>query len=360
MSWSTIRVPVAPPASPVAITGAPSVLSTRATLTPLPPGIVVCSTVRWRRPSRKLGTDSVLSMAVLSVTVTIMRRVPPATPPRGGGAAACEQDRSAQARRSRRATGPTGARPPTSSSARSPPRAPSRSAISGTVATTFPPCLTSTRPSCWPRWIGPSTTSGAWTAVVTASRCPRRTIRRTVRAGTSVELGTGAVADLRRRHRPALDDGADPLEARECPREQVHRVAVAGRLAGRPEHGADELDPVAARRADEHVAGAAGVAGLDAVDAVVAEHEPVAVAERARPDAGLERPGRGVHDLAEEPVLAQQRGQRHEVARGRVVALLVEPDRVRVVRVLEVELARAPVHLRARTPCASRRRPRRA
>src|SRR3954471_11402732 len=77
VSWSTIRVPVAPPASPVAITGAPSRLSTRATLTPLPPGIVVCSTVRWRRPSRKFGTDSVLSMAVLSVTVMIMRLAPP-------------------------------------------------------------------------------------------------------------------------------------------------------------------------------------------------------------------------------------------------------------------------------------------
>jgi hypothetical protein len=32
--------------------------------------------VRWRRPSLKLGTDKVLSMAVLSVTVTIMRRSP--------------------------------------------------------------------------------------------------------------------------------------------------------------------------------------------------------------------------------------------------------------------------------------------
>jgi hypothetical protein len=41
-----MRVPVAPPARPVAITGWPSVLSTRATLTPLPPGIDVCSTVR--------------------------------------------------------------------------------------------------------------------------------------------------------------------------------------------------------------------------------------------------------------------------------------------------------------------------
>ena len=76
VSWSTSRVPVAPPARPVAITGAPSVLSTLATFTPLPPGIVVWSTVRWRRPSRKFGTASVLSIAVLSVTVRIMR--PPA------------------------------------------------------------------------------------------------------------------------------------------------------------------------------------------------------------------------------------------------------------------------------------------
>ena len=80
VSWSTIRVPVAPPVSPVAITGAPSVFSTRATLTPLPPGIVVCSTVRWRRPSRKFGTDRVLSMAVLRVTVMIMRPGPPRVP----------------------------------------------------------------------------------------------------------------------------------------------------------------------------------------------------------------------------------------------------------------------------------------
>ena len=83
-----MRVPVAPPARPVAITGAPSVLSTRATLTPLPPGIVVCSTVRWRRPSRKFGTASVLSIAVLSVTVRIMR-------PRASSRRARRRDRGA-------------------------------------------------------------------------------------------------------------------------------------------------------------------------------------------------------------------------------------------------------------------------
>ena len=74
VSCSTMRVPVAPPAKPVAMTGWPSVLSVRATLTPLPPGIVVCSTVRCRRPRRKFGTESDLSIAALSVTVMIMRR----------------------------------------------------------------------------------------------------------------------------------------------------------------------------------------------------------------------------------------------------------------------------------------------
>ncbi len=48
-------------------------LSVRATLTPLPPGIVRCSTVRWRRPSRKFGTDNDLSIAALRVTVMITR-----------------------------------------------------------------------------------------------------------------------------------------------------------------------------------------------------------------------------------------------------------------------------------------------
>jgi hypothetical protein len=71
VSCSTMRVPVGPPAKPVAITGWFSDLSERATLTPLPPAIVVCSTVLWRLPRRKFGTDRVLSMAAFSVTVMI-------------------------------------------------------------------------------------------------------------------------------------------------------------------------------------------------------------------------------------------------------------------------------------------------
>jgi hypothetical protein len=47
-------------------------LIARATLTPLPPGIVTWSTERWRRPGVKFGTSSVLSSAGLSVTVMII------------------------------------------------------------------------------------------------------------------------------------------------------------------------------------------------------------------------------------------------------------------------------------------------
>src|SRR5436190_9558980 len=71
VSSSTTRVPVGPPANPVATTGRPRRLIARATLTPLPPGIVVWATLRCRRPSRKFGTSRVLSIAALSVTVMI-------------------------------------------------------------------------------------------------------------------------------------------------------------------------------------------------------------------------------------------------------------------------------------------------
>ena len=80
-SWATICVPVGPPWKPVAITGSPSVFSIRAMLTPLPPASARRSTVRWRRPSRKLGTESDLSIAALSVTVMIIT-ASQARPPR--------------------------------------------------------------------------------------------------------------------------------------------------------------------------------------------------------------------------------------------------------------------------------------
>jgi len=47
-SWSSRRLPVGPPAKPVAITGRPSNFSARATLIPFPPATVRLSTARWR------------------------------------------------------------------------------------------------------------------------------------------------------------------------------------------------------------------------------------------------------------------------------------------------------------------------
>src|SRR4051794_36138302 len=68
---SRMRAPVAPPASPVAITGRPRSFRARATLTPLPPATVRDSTARCRRPRRKFGTATVRSIAAFNVTVRI-------------------------------------------------------------------------------------------------------------------------------------------------------------------------------------------------------------------------------------------------------------------------------------------------
>jgi hypothetical protein len=71
VSSSTTRVPVLPPARPVATTGTSSRLSARAMLMPLPPARVRLSLARWRCPRWRFGTVSVRSIAALSVTVTI-------------------------------------------------------------------------------------------------------------------------------------------------------------------------------------------------------------------------------------------------------------------------------------------------
>jgi hypothetical protein len=71
VSSSTMRVPVRPPAKPVATTGTSSAFSARATLMPLPPANVSPALARCRCPSWKFGTVSVRSIAAFSVTVTI-------------------------------------------------------------------------------------------------------------------------------------------------------------------------------------------------------------------------------------------------------------------------------------------------
>ena len=98
VSCSTMCVPVAPPAKPVAMTGWPSAFSVRAMLTPLPPAMVRCSTVRWRRPSRKFGTASDLSIAALSVTVMIILALHPSSERADGTRARAHLQRLAERR----------------------------------------------------------------------------------------------------------------------------------------------------------------------------------------------------------------------------------------------------------------------
>ena len=71
-----MRVPVRPPARPVATTGTSSRLSARATLMPLPPASARTLLARCRCPSLKIGTVSERSSAALRVTVTITGAAP--------------------------------------------------------------------------------------------------------------------------------------------------------------------------------------------------------------------------------------------------------------------------------------------
>ncbi|MNL25412.1 hypothetical protein D3C87_1468930 [compost metagenome] len=64
-------LPVSPPMKPVATTGAPKALRTRATLMPLPPGSAGMVLTSLTALSLKPDTTAVRSMAALGVTVTI-------------------------------------------------------------------------------------------------------------------------------------------------------------------------------------------------------------------------------------------------------------------------------------------------
>ncbi|MNY07918.1 hypothetical protein D3C86_1407450 [compost metagenome] len=64
-------LPVSPPMKPVATTGCPNALRTRATLMPLPPGNAGMFLTSLTALSEKPDTTAVRSMAALGVTVTI-------------------------------------------------------------------------------------------------------------------------------------------------------------------------------------------------------------------------------------------------------------------------------------------------
>jgi len=96
---------------------------------------------------------------------------------------------------------------------------------------------------------------------------------------------------------------------------------------------------------DHHVAGIGRVARLDPVDPRVCDHEVVVVLDRPRVLARVERDLRRVHDPPEQRVVAQGQREVREVAWARVVAGGVEPDRVRVARLVQSQAPCRLVHL---------------
>ena len=156
---------------------------------------------------------------------------------------------------------------------------------------------------------------------------------------------------------PAPDRHPPPVEG-EAVVEQLEAVEVALGLARRAEHRRDQLDPVALAGADQDVAGAEGVAGLHPgrpgrrEQQVVEGVDPPRRAQAAQHGAARRRrSGRRPGSRSRRRLsVARSRG-------ARVVARLVEPDRVGVVGVGEAERRRSRFISRdeARLPSRPRR-----
>ena len=217
-----------------------------------------------------------------------------------------------------------------------------RPARSGTFATCPPATPTVTVPSTSPRRIGPSTSCGARTETLDPLAPPHADLdrpRRAQRQGAVLVADVGPGEDLA---------GADrmPLAVeREAVVEQTLRFEVAAGLGPDPEHGGDQLDALALAGADQDVVGGEGVPGLDPVRPRHLEQEVVDRFDPSRRVEAVEERRPGVGDLREGRDFEQPAAEGGEVVGARVVALLVEPDRVRVVGVGEAQGRRVAVHL---------------
>ena len=131
--------------------------------------------------------------------------------------------------------------------------------------------------------------------------------RRARRPGRDESRALVEVLDVRARHGAAVVEHADAPEACQPPAQQLQRVGVTGGLARLAHDHRDHPGAAAALgRADQHVAGAERMARLHAGHERVGRHERVAVVDRARARAGLEVGLRHV-DRARKPRPAQQR-----------------------------------------------------
>ena len=191
-------------------------------------------------------------------------------------------------------------------------------------------------------------------ALVAAHRAPDR---------ARGDQADALVAEPQRRRRVALAPAhrRDAAVAAEAVAQQRERIGVASRLARVAEDGGDDGHAVARGRADEHVAGVDVWPVLTPLTTATLRTSTLRLTIAARARARAQRRARQVGDLAEERVAAQDQRQLDQVLGARVVARLVEADRVGVVRVVETELLGARAFMsrtkpRARAADADRER----
>ena len=245
-----MRVPVGPPAKPVAITGWPSVLSVRATLTPLPPGIVrlLDRAVAAAEPEVRHRQRLVDRRVEGDGDDHAIRPCPSAA--RCGGAArrrhvstSYRLQTASTASSSTSRTAAEASRPARSAERAAP--GPARAVTSGDAVDDPAAPAHHDRPDARARGQRPLELVGR---AVGASRdalaAPRDA--RTVRAGherrrrSSRYFSAGAADD-----RAALRTGASRVVAAQAVAQQRERVRVARAPRWVAEHGADDRDAVA-------------------------------------------------------------------------------------------------------------------
>src|SRR5581483_7226711 len=313
---STMRVPVRPPARPVATTGTASRLSARATLIHFPPASVSAALARWRWLSWKFGTVSVRSIAALSVTVAITLSRYPA--PRVVGRPAHVPARAPE-------------EPRLTDRTRGDERPPDDEAATR-VDPHLPQCLTLVhRQRDYPRRDHP------------LDERPVDTHYPPDGSGRDERECAATVLRPRGRVHAAVGDEVDDAVTRDRPREQRGEIAVPSL----PRLAAEQ------RRVDRHVVRPRGrdlgparprrVAGLD-------PEGPREAAEQVVPGvqdpAAADRRGRPPDDRADHRSPHRDPRQPGDVPGARVVTRLIEAVRVREVGVAEPELPRLRVHHR--------------
>src|SRR5262245_46426089 len=316
VSCSTMRVPVSPPASPVATTGTSSRFSARATLMPLPPARVSPPLARCRWPRWKLGTVSVRSRAALSVTVTIigLRHPTPHVvrgafeiPLRAPGCSRLVDRAGGDERRARHELAPL-----------------VDAHLTELLALADGQVDTHRR-------------HDTFHERTTGDHCAPDRAR-----GDEVELSF-AVRGARPRIDAARGHRLHDTEASQPPAHQLHEVIVANFAIRAPEDRGVDGDAWTANGADLGPAGRRRVPGLDADYTRIGAEEVVPGMQTA---IALDRRVAHRDDLADDRLLHQQPSQRRHVARAGDMSRSVEAVRADEVRVVQAELLGPAVHQR--------------